>query len=99
MDPPGRVPETREVGARSQTWITSLQDPTPGLPPLCAFVHTGAGGDGCGPISVPRSWAWRGLESSEQGFNASSSPLRVLPALEGGLPTTSIEQVQWMESF
>lgn len=76
---------------RPEKWVHGAKPGSPacktllqGLPPLCTFIHTGAGGDGCGPISVPRSWAWRGLESSEQGFNAASSPLGVFPALEGG---------------
>lgn len=97
---------SRVDARRPERWVHGAKPGSPAckillqvLPPLCAFVHTGSGGDGCGPISVPRSWDWRGLESSEQGFSAASSPLGVFPALEGGLSTTSIERVQQMESF
>ena len=53
VDPPRWVPGDQRGGRTEPNVDRQPAAPTLGLPPLCAFVPTGAGGDGRGPISVP----------------------------------------------
>lgn len=51
-DPPGRALGDQGRGRTEPNLDRQPAAPTQ-LPPLCTFIPTGAGGDGCGPISVP----------------------------------------------